>query len=35
MIGFVVAIIGVLIWVAFTGGDDPQDKPTRWEENLK
>jgi hypothetical protein len=34
MMGCVVAMIGVLAWVAFKK-DDPQDNTTRWEENLK
>lgn len=34
MIGCVVAIIALLAWVALAK-DEKQDKPTRWEENLK
>jgi hypothetical protein len=35
MMGCVVAMIGVLAWVAFTGDDEPDKKPAQWEENLK
>jgi hypothetical protein len=34
MIGCVVAIIVLLVWVAFAK-DEPEDKAVRWEENLK